>query len=59
MIRDHAWRRQQHSGTSVPERAWACAYLSCGRPREEHERAVWRGDVVQDGLVDAREAARS
>lgn len=56
MIRDHVFGR--FNKTPWAADADACAYLSCRRPRAEHERASERGDLVQDGIAAAK-AARS
>lgn len=39
-IVDHVWRPSHNGGTRSVTVVSGCAYMGCGRPRAEHERAV-------------------
>lgn len=55
-ITDHVWRRFHDAIRPVQVPPEACAFMSCRRPREDHERVAQRGDLVQDGILSAKEA---
>jgi hypothetical protein len=59
LVTGHVWRRFSDCARPAAVAEGGCAFMNCGRLREEHERAAGRGDRTQDGIVAAREAAES